>query len=105
MSFSRPSYVSPTTGSDHVAVPSARSMAAVMSASRTTPTLWVLVMAMGVVSMPLSRIHSSPVSSPLPFSRWQPAKKRLLERFAVGHDHGHARADRALADDQRPSPG
>jgi hypothetical protein len=75
MSLSRPSYVSPTTGSDHSlsAIPSASTDAAT-SASRTTPTLCVLVMAIGVVSIPDSRTHSRPVSSPLPFSRWQPAK-------------------------------
>ena len=44
------------------------------SASRTTPTLNVFVMPIGVVSRPDSRTHSSPVSSPLPLSRWQPAK-------------------------------
>ena len=38
-------------------------------ASRTTPTLCVLVMAMGVVSFPDSRTHSRPVSSPLPLRR------------------------------------
>ena len=38
-------------------------------ASRTTPTLCVLVIAIGVVSIPDSRTHSRPVSSPLPFSR------------------------------------
>ncbi len=38
------------------------------------PTLCVFVIATGVVSVPDSRTHSSPVISPLPFSRWQPAK-------------------------------
>ena len=46
---------------------------AAIRASRTTPTLWVLVIATGEVSRPDSRTHSRPVSSPLPFSRWQPA--------------------------------
>ena len=74
MSLSRPSDVSPTTGSDHDAPdgPGRRTKSAT-SASRTTPTLCVLVIAIGVVSMPDSRIHSSPVISPLPLSRWQPA--------------------------------
>jgi hypothetical protein len=31
------------------------------------------VMPIGVVSKPDSRTHSSPVSSPFPFRRWQPA--------------------------------
>ena len=75
MSLSRPSYVSPTTGrAHHVAGDSARSTSAATRASRTTPTLWVLVIAIGVVSFPDSRTHSRPVSSPLPLSRWQPAK-------------------------------
>ena len=43
-------------------------------ASRTTPTECVLVSPIGVVSIPESRIHSSPVSSPLPLSRCTPAK-------------------------------
>ena len=75
MSFSRPSYVSPTTGSDHQASPTSRSSTeAATRASRTIPTLWVLVIATGDVSRPDSRTHSRPVSSPLPFSRWHPAK-------------------------------
>ena len=45
-----------------------------MSASRTTPTECVFVRPMTVVRRPASRIHSSPVSSPFPFRRWQPAK-------------------------------
>ena len=49
-------------------------ISAATSASRTTPTLCVFVIATGVVSWPDSRTHSSPVSSPLPFSRWHPAK-------------------------------
>jgi hypothetical protein len=42
---------------------------AATSASRTTPTLCVFVIATGLVSIPDSRTHSRPVSSPLPFSR------------------------------------
>ena len=42
-------------------------------ASCTTPTLWVLVIPMAPPSIPASRIHSSPVSSPLPLSRCAPA--------------------------------
>ena len=73
-SLSRSSDVSPTTGSDHDAPdgPGRRTKSATR-ASRTTPTLCVLVIAIGVVSIPDSRIHSSPVISPLPLSRWQPA--------------------------------
>jgi hypothetical protein len=64
-SLRKPSYVSPTTGSAH-ASSSADSEAIV---SRTTPTLNVFVIPTGVVSKPDSRTHSSPVSSPFPFSR------------------------------------
>jgi hypothetical protein len=42
-------------------------------ASRTTPTLNVFVIPIGVVSSPDSRTHSSPVSSPFPFNRCAPA--------------------------------
>ena len=51
-----------------------------MRASRTTPTECVLVSPIGEVSIPDSRIHSRPVSSPFPFSRWAPAK--------TGSSHG-----------------
>ena len=70
MSLRKPSKVSPTTGSDHAS----SSAEAAAIASRTTPTLKVFVMPIGVVRSPDSRTHSSPVSSPLPFRRWQPAK-------------------------------
>src|SRR3984893_2133916 len=70
MSLRNPSNVSPTTGRDHAS--SSAESAAI--ASRTTPTLKVCVMPIGVVRNPDSRTHSSPVSSPLPLSRWQPAK-------------------------------
>src|SRR5712691_9074574 len=70
MSLRKPSNVSPTTGSDQAS--SSAETAAI--ASRTTPTLNVFVMPIGVVRSPDSRTHSSPVSSPLPLSRWQPAK-------------------------------
>ena len=74
MSLSRPSHVSPTTGSDHRRSPDRRcATACATRASRTTPTLWVFVMPIAPPSRPASRIHSSPVSSPLPLSRWQPA--------------------------------
>ena len=74
MSLSSPSHVSPTTGSAHDRSSSSRPRTeCATSASRTTPTLCVLVSAIGVVSRPDSRTHSSPVSSPLPLSVWQPA--------------------------------
>ena len=74
MSLSAPSYVSPTTGSDQNTESRAWARAAwATSASRTTPTEWVLVIPMTPPSSPDSRTHSRPVSSPLPLSRWQPA--------------------------------
>ena len=74
MSLSSPSYVSPTTGSDQCADQASEPATdAATRASRTTPTLCVLVIATGVVSVPDSRTHSRPVISPLPLSRWQPA--------------------------------
>ena len=39
----------------------------------TTPTLWVFVIPIGPVRSPASRIHSRPVSSPLPLRRCDPA--------------------------------
>ena len=56
MSLSRPSYVSPTTGRRPVGRRAGRgATGAATSASRTTPTLWVLVIAMGVVEQARSR--------------------------------------------------
>ena len=66
MSLRKPSQVSPTTGRLHASSPGG---ASAISASRTTPTEWVLVSPIGVVRSPESRIHSSPVSSPLPLMR------------------------------------
>jgi hypothetical protein len=78
MSFSTPSNVSPTTGMHQYRPSSVRaSSSAAMSASRTTPTLWVFVIAIGVVRTPASRTHSSPVMSPFPLRRWQPANSGL----------------------------
>src|SRR3954468_12026675 len=79
MSLRAPSYVSPTTGSDQKTESRAWALAAwLTSASRTTPTEWVLVMPMTPPSSPDSRTHSRPVSSPFPLSRWQPAKTRSV---------------------------
>ncbi|MNF85292.1 hypothetical protein D3C84_676800 [compost metagenome] len=83
MSLSRPSKVSRTTGMFQYSRPSSgwslRSRA--IRASRTTPTLWVLVKAIGLVSRPASRIHSRPVASPLPLRICTPAKQgcRLVD--------------------------
>ena len=74
MSLSRPSHVSPTTGSAQYDVPNgSRRTAFRMIPSRTIPTQCVFVIPIGPVRRPASRIHSRPVSSPLPFRRWLPA--------------------------------
>jgi hypothetical protein len=75
MSLREPSQVSPTTGRlQKSPFPARRSTSAAMRASWTTPTECVFVSPIGEVSMPDSRIHSSPVSSPFPFRRCEPAK-------------------------------
>ncbi len=71
MSFRNPSQVSPTTGRLQSHSPGC---AAAIRASRTTPTECVFVSPIGVVNVPESRIHSSPVSSPLPLIVCEPAK-------------------------------
>src|SRR5438105_13613432 len=76
MSLSQPSQVSATTGSDHQApVASAAACATrqAITASRTTPTLWVLVIITGPSRKPDSSTQVVPVISPLPFSENQPA--------------------------------
>jgi hypothetical protein len=67
MSLSTPSQVSATTGSPHGCSPG-RDACHCRIASRTTPTLWVLVIAIGPSRNPLSCSHVVPVISPLPFS-------------------------------------
>src|SRR3984893_19097400 len=81
MSLSQPSQVSPTTGSDHqYPVASAPPCATRhwMTASRTTPTLCVLVIITGPSRNPDSSIHVVPVISPLPLSDHQPANTGLF---------------------------
>src|SRR5262245_35254651 len=76
MSLSQPSHVSATTGNDHES--SVLNCACVrphaITASRTRPTLWVLVIITGPHSSPDSSTHVVPVISPLPFCENQPAK-------------------------------
>src|ERR1700758_2411225 len=81
MSLSQPSQVSATTGSDHqLPVPSAPPCATrqAMTASRTTPTLWVLVIITGPSRKPDSSTQVVPGISPLPFCEYQPAKDGRL---------------------------
>src|SRR5579872_1308002 len=88
MSFSQPSQVSATTGSDHHdAVASAGPCATrqAITASRTTPTLCVLVIITGPSRNPDSSTQVVPVISPLPLSDHQPAKTELfIESFPRG---------------------
>ena len=107
MSLSAPSYVSPTVGSAQMPSLIAWARAAAsMSASRTTPTLWVFVMPIAPASIPASRIHSRPVSSPLPLSRCAPAKTGSVQMSRVMRQHHrHAGADRSLAGPQWPIAG
>ena len=73
-SLSVPSQVSATTGRAHASTPSPISATSIStSASRTTPTLWVLVMPMGECRRPTSSIQGRPVISPLPLRRWYAA--------------------------------
>ena len=80
MSFSRPSHVSATTGSDHQSEPDRCDRSTCTSASRTTPTECVFVRPIGDVSSPDSSIQWLPVSSPLPFRRPMPANTGFSAR-------------------------
>ena len=77
-----------------------------MTASRTTPTLWVLVIITGPSRKPDSSTQVVPVISPLPFSEYQPAKtgspKHVLAARQNGGDSG---AYRAFADLQLAGAG
>src|SRR5882724_11081866 len=95
MSLRKPSKVSPTTGSDHAS----SSAEAAAIASRTTPTLKVFVIPIGVVRRPDSRTHSSPVSSPFPLSRWQPEKTGVsVGTTIVTRTHGVTLDQRRVTD-------
>src|SRR5580704_8320999 len=70
MSFSQPSHVSATTGKDQknpVASALPCDTRHWITASRTTPTLWVLVIITGPSRNPDSSTQVVPVISPLPF--------------------------------------
>ena len=78
MSFRWPSHVSATTGSDHRPRVAAQAPPCLycqaMTASRTTPTLWVFVIMTGDDRKPDSSSQVVPVISPLPFRVNQPPK-------------------------------
>src|SRR5436190_5582529 len=84
MSFRNPSHVSATTGSDHACEAWPCSTDHLIEASRTTPTLCVLVMRIGPSRKPASSIQVVPVISPLPFSENQPANTWSFEFFPRG---------------------
>src|SRR5215813_2739096 len=88
MSLSQPSQVSATTGSDHhesVASGGPCATRQAITASRTTPTLCVLVMSTGPSRNPDSSTQVVPVISPLPFCEYQAAnEKRCIEAAPRG---------------------
>src|SRR5512146_501360 len=86
-SFSQPSQVSATTGSDHqysdcLGWPCLTRQA--ITASRTTPTLWVLVIITGPSRKPDSSIQVVPVISPLPLRENQPANTGSPDALPLG---------------------
>src|SRR5215469_1584512 len=86
MSLSQPSQVSATTGSDHhdsVASAGPCATRQAMTASRTTPTLWVLVIITGPSRNPDSSTQVVPVISPLPFCEYHPAKEKCCMEAAA----------------------
>ena len=83
MSFNMPSKVSATTGRAQVR-PGLRAASQATTASRTTPTLCVLVIMIGPDRNPDSSIHAVPVISPLPLSTAQPAKTGSCDSFPRG---------------------
>src|SRR5688500_7620808 len=84
MSFNVPSQVSATTGSDQGwnILPCFTDQA--IAASRTTPTLWVLVMNTGPSMKPPSSIQVVPVISPLPFCENQAANTGSFDPLPRG---------------------
>ena len=88
MSFRKPSQVSATTGrlkSPGVFLGRAPClMFHAITASRTTPTLCVLVIRIGVPRHPDSSTQVVPVISPLPLSEYQAAKARPRSVFPRG---------------------
>src|SRR5262249_29371130 len=78
MSLSQPSQVSATTGSDHQSSSEPSLLCSTVqriTASRTTPTLCVLVIMTGPTRKPDSSTQVVPVISPLPFCEYQPANE------------------------------
>src|SRR6516162_6894347 len=87
MSLSHSSQVSATTGSDHhdsVASAGPCATRQAMTASRTTPTLWVFVIITGPSRNPDSSTQVVPVISPLPFWVNQPANTGSVDSLPRG---------------------
>ena len=76
--------------------------ASAMSASWTTPTLWVFVSATMPPSWPTSRIHSRPGELAVAVQPMTAGEDPLLPRIAaMRHDDRDTGPDRPPADDQR----
>src|SRR5216684_7161576 len=84
MSLRNPSHVSATTGSDQACDVCPCSTDHLIEASRTTPTLCVLVIRIGPSRNPASSIHVVPVISPFPFNENQPANTWSFEVLPRG---------------------
>ena len=106
MSLSRPSHVSPATGSAQNDVPNGSTLTAVrMIPSWTTPTLWVFV-------IPIDPGQEARLADPLEAGQLavavQPVAARidgLREDVAiVRHDDGHAGSDGPAPTTSGPSP-
>ena len=108
MSFSQPSQVSATTGSDHQSSSGPGLPCATrhwMTASRTTPTLCVLVIITGPSRNPDSSTQVVPVISPLPFCANQAANTGSeIESSTARQDGRDAGAHGTPADFQLAGP-
>ena len=71
-----------------------------MTASRTTPTLWVLVIMTGPSRNPDSSTQVVPVISPLPLRVNHAGEDGVVAGFAARMNRGDAGANRAFADFQ-----
>ena len=77
-----------------------------MVASRTTPTLWVLVIMTGPSRKPDSSTQVVPVISPLPLSENHPAKTGSIDALLAAREDGrHAGAHRPLPTTSLPFAG
>ena len=97
MSFSVPSQVSATTGSDHGwnIFPCFTDHA--IAASRTTPTLCVLVMKTGPSMKPAFLDPGRAGHLAVAVLREPAGEHRIVRRLAARKDHGHAGPHRTLA--------